>query len=280
MKTQDNNPTIAPTLRWTYVFSCLLLFAAGSMYFIPEFVVSRWPWPLAPFNARFLGTVYLVELIGAVIVVVTNRWAPTRLVLPVSFIFSGGVTLVSFLYLDRFDYQKPATWVWFVAYILGTAVFGFYLWSYRSLPPADPTPVPSPWRAYLLVQGVVLVLYGVGMFLAPAAFSSFWPWKIDDFHAQIYSPIFVALGAGSLVMSRAGARIEFLTLGVTQAVFGSLAILGLVIVDASARRVDWSSPDTWLWVAGFAVLFVAGVAMVWWAYAKNPARAEVPTPTG
>src|SRR5205823_1314100 len=101
MKTQDNNPTIASTLRWAYVLSSLLLVAAATTYFIPEFVVPRWPWPLAPFNARFLGTVYLAELLGSVIVVVTNRWAPTRLVLPVSFVFSGGVTLVSFLYLDR-----------------------------------------------------------------------------------------------------------------------------------------------------------------------------------
>ncbi|MFL5735534.1 MAG: hypothetical protein ACJ78Q_20445, partial [Chloroflexia bacterium] len=70
------------------------------------------------------------------------------------------------------------------------------------------------------------------------------------------------LATGSLVLSRAAAPIEFLNMGVSQLAFGVLAILGLILVDASVHRVNWSSLGTWLWIAGLLVLALAGAAMI------------------
>jgi hypothetical protein len=280
MKTQENNPTIAPLLRWMYVLIIIVVLAGAGLFFVPEVLAPRWPWPLAPFNARFLGSIYLAELIILAITVVVNRWAPARLVLPASFVFAGLVTLVSLLYLDRFDFQKWTAWAWFVLYALPMIGFAYYLWLYRGLPPAVPTPAPPLWRTYLLAQGVAAGLYGAGLLVAPDGFSFFWPWKIDNFHARLYSSVFFVIAAGTLALWRAAAPIEFFTLGISQAALGLFAILGLAIVDASVHRVDWSSPDTWLWLAGFAGLLLAGGAMMWWSFLTSRARVEAPAPTG
>lgn len=92
---------------------------------------------------------------------------------------------------------------------------------------------------------------------------------LRQLHAQVYSAIFVTNAAGALILSRAAAPVEWLTLGLAQAVFGLFAILGVVIVDATARRVDWALPATWLWLGIFAALFVTGLAMTWQAYAQR-----------
>jgi hypothetical protein len=253
-----------------------VLIGGSSLFFIPDLLVPRWSWPLAPFNAHFLGAIYLAELIAAVIMVAANRWAPARLVLRISFVFSGLITILSLLYLDRFDYRRWTTWLWFALYVLSAIAFGYYSWVYRGVPPADPSPVPPPWRAYLLAQAAVYGPYGACLLVAPAAFSSFWPWKIDDFHAQLYSAIFLSIASGMVVLSHSAAPIEFFTMGITQLAFGLFAILGLVIVDASAHRVDWSSPGTWLWIAGLLVLALAGAAMVWWSFLTNRLRQGAP----
>ncbi|MFL5732953.1 MAG: hypothetical protein ACJ78Q_07095 [Chloroflexia bacterium] len=262
MSKSDANFTIAPLLRRIYALAAVVVIAGAGLYFLPGLLVPIWPWPLAPFNTRFLGTIYTVELIALAITVVVNQWAPTRLVLWISSVFVVLVTLVSFFYLDRFDSQKLTTWLWFVLYTGSAAGLVYYLWYYRNRPPADPRPIPPRWRTYLFAEAAVYGLYGLGLLAAPALFGSFWPWKIDSFHAQIYSAIFLALATGSLVLSRAAAPIEFLTMGVSQLAFGVLAILGLILVDASVRRVNWSSPGTWLWVAGLLVLALAGAAMI------------------
>jgi heme/copper-type cytochrome/quinol oxidase subunit 4 len=255
------NPIIAPLLRAVYILIAVVVIAGASLFFVPGLMVPRWPWPLAPFNTSFLGTIYVVELVAVTIAVINNRWSPARLVLPISFTFALVITAVSFFYLGRFDTQKWSTYVWFVLYIVGIAVFGYYLWFYRNQPPAETVPVPPAWRTYFMVEGVVYGLYGIGLVALPDTFSAFWPWKIDDFHARLYSAIFIGLAVGMLTLVRAASSMELITMGLTQGILAVFGILGLIIVDASAHRVDWSAPGTWLWIAGLGVLIVAGLGM-------------------
>jgi hypothetical protein len=56
------------------------------------------------------------------------------------------------------------------------------------------------------------------------------------------------------------------TLGLAQITLGFLAVCGLVIVDVSVRRVDWSAPGTWVWVAVFTLLCLSGLVKLWLAY--------------
>jgi hypothetical protein len=255
------NPIIAPLLRAVYILIAIVVVAGASLFFVPGLVGPRWPWPLTPFNTSFLGAIYIVELVAIVITIVSNRWSPTRLVLPISFTFAIVVTGVSLFYLGRFDAQRWTTYVWFVLYLVPIAVFAYYLWLYRNLPPAETIPVPSAWRTYFKLESTVYGLYGLGLLALPDTFSAFWPWKIDDFHARLYSAIFICLVVGMLTLIRSASSLELVTMGLAKVILAVFSILGLIIVDISARRVDWSAPGTWLWIAGLGILLVSGLGM-------------------
>jgi hypothetical protein len=263
------NPSLSPFVRLFTIVVALVLIIGSSLFFVPDLIGQRWPWTLSPFNTRFLGAFYLAEMVGVVMLAAVNRWAPGRLALPLSLIFTAVASIATVMHFEQFDPQRRATWLWFILYIGSAIISAYFVWRYRRLPPANPRPVPRKWRSYLVAQGSLVGLYGIGLFAAPLTFSAFWPWPLDGFHAQVYSAIFVTNAAGALILSRAAAPVEWLTLGLAQAVFGLFAILGVVIVDATARRVDWALPATWLWLGIFAALFVAGLAMTWQAYAQR-----------
>jgi hypothetical protein len=261
----------ARLLRLTLQAVALALVVGGSLFLVPRLARSLWPWPLAPFTMRFLGAVYLAELVGVILLLIVPRWGAARLLLPMAAAFIALVTAVSFLHLDRFDFQKWGTWAWFILYIAPLIVFAYHLPFYRRLPPAaDTAPTPAPWRYYLRAQGIVLGLYGIGLFLAPATFGAFWPWEIDAFHGQMYGAVFISGAVGSFILARAAAPVEFAAAGIPQFALGLLAIVGLVIVNLSQRSVNWSLPGTWLWVAGFVALALAGLGMARHARATLP----------
>lgn len=263
MSAKNENPPITPLLRgFSFVEVLVLVAAGGGLFFLPDLAVAQWPWVIPPFNARFVGAVYLSSMV-AVGMMLLGRWAPARLILPMLFTFTAMVLGMTLLKLDNFLYDRWATWGWFILYIALPVNAAYHLWLYRDLPPADPAPVPTPWRYFLIGMGIVLGIYGLAQFFAPQAVSAFWPWKIDAFHGQMYSANLVTGAVGAFVLSRAAAPIEYFALGITYSVLGFFSILGLVVVDASVHKVNWAAPGTWLWVAAFTIFLVAGLAMMW-----------------
>src|SRR5919204_262520 len=127
---------------------------------------------------------------------------------------------------------------------------------------ADRMAVPAAWRSYLLGAAAVLGLYGLGLLIAPDTLTDFWPWPVDDFHARLYSAIFLTLAVAGLTVSRVAAPVELLLVGLTQLTLGFFSILGLVLADVSENAVDWSALGTWVWVGGFGIIMVAGAALV------------------
>ncbi len=263
MLNKNNNPRITSTLQIVTWIEVIVLTAAGVvLFFLPELSKSRWVWQIPPFNSRFLGAVYLGALVPITMLGLVKRWTAARLVLPMEFTFSTVLLVVSLLYLDQFNFQRKITWGWFFLYINIPLISGLHLWAYRRLPPAQANTLPWEWRYYLLAQGIVLNLYGIGLLFNPSTFTAFWPWKIHNFDGQLYSAVFFTLGVGALILSHVAAEKEFFILGLTELVLGFLQIFGLAIADLQLRRVNWFVPGTWLWISIFALLFLSGVAMV------------------
>lgn len=247
----------------------ILVLAVGSfgLYFFPAWTVERWPWPLPPFRTRFLGAVYLSEFSAVLILLLSNRWAPARLSLPVAVSFTLIVSVASFIHLNTFDFTRRGVWLWFILYVVSLFISAFLLWHYRRAP-ENASPTSALWRTILIGQAILYGLYGVGLFLAPEMLGAFWPWKIDAFHGHLYSSVFLSGALGSLLLARVAARIEYLTLGLSQFALGFFAILGLFIVDAQVHKVVWSNPGVYLWLAMFGVLVLIGGALILQARTK------------
>ena len=224
---EDGNPQLPGGLR---VFSgavIVVLLVGAGLFFVPDLVKPRWPWLLAPFNARFLGSFYLAELVAMVALLVWNRWSPARMILVMAFVFTLVVSVTSLVNLDHFNFGRKASWLWFTVYAGSAIVSGLFLWNARGTPAVPVAMSGAGWRRYFQAEAVLLGLYGLGLLILPGTFSAFWPWKIDVFHAQTYSAIFITAAAGTLLISAHAPREELVALGAAQLALGLLSILAL-----------------------------------------------------
>lgn len=245
----------------TWLEVAVLVVAGGGLLIAHPTVIAIWPWPLAPFNLRFLGALYTAALVAAFLQARIGRWAPARTVTTMIFVFTLVVTACSFVHWNRFDPVKPQVWVWFVLYVGVCLNAGAHLWWYRRVPAAG-SPPSSRQRAVLIAQAVALSGYGAALLIAPEQAARLWPWKIDTFHAQLYSVTFLTPAAGALSLLRSATRIDWFTLGITQLAWGLLPIAALAVVDVRAHRVDWHAAPTWAWIALFVCTATVGAWML------------------
>jgi len=256
----DTNPRISGLLLGvTWLEVVILLWAGLGLLLYPPIMEPFWPWPLAPFNLRYLGALYTAALIAAFFQAWSGRWSPARVVTPMIFIFTLVVTIYSFVHLDRFNLNRPEAWIWFILYIGVCINAGVHLWLYRNRPLPQPGDCPrGTLRTTLWVMIIALGAYGLALLVAPAAASWFWPWKLDTFHAHLYSVTFLTPALGAWILLRGTTRHEQQALGLTLAAWGSLPIFALIWADATVKRVHWDLADTWLWLALFAAMTGVG----------------------
>ncbi|HEX5780097.1 MAG TPA: DUF4383 domain-containing protein [Xanthobacteraceae bacterium] len=262
MQSRFNNPRVTELLlAVTGIEVLVLLGAGGGLLLVPADMAAIWPWKLTPFNAGFLGAIYLASAAPTISLVLIGRWAPARVVVPMIFLFSAVVLAVSLVYLDRFIPGNPSTWLWFLLYVGIPLNAAWHIRLYRDLPPAGP-PWPAPQRAALLAFQAALALYGLALLAAPGAATAFWPWPIDAFHGRVYSVVFLTPSIGLWLLARAGDRAETAAMAATLLVGGVLAIAALAAVDLRAYRIVWSAPGTLLWLAIFGAIACAGVLLL------------------
>ncbi len=133
--------------------------------------------------------------------------------------------------------------MWFFLYIIIPINAAYHLWLYRNLPPVDSTPIANSAKMILISEGVILGLYGLALIFIPSAAKMIWSWEIDNFHAQLYSVTFITPAIGAYVLTKGATKLEWQTLGLAQIVLGLFPIIGVIIVDMSARAgsmvCDW-----------------------------------------
>jgi hypothetical protein len=241
-----------------------LLAMAGSIFFLPNVVRPYWPWTIAPFNAGFVGAVYLGALTATLFMIFYNRWAPARIVISMIFAFTIIILGVILTHLDQFNFQNPVTWGWIFFYIALPINCAYYLWLYRNTPPENAYPTGDGWRYFLMAFAGLLGIYGLALLITPTTASAFWPWLIDAFHGQTYSSTFVTIAVGSYLIARQAASAEWKTLGITVIVVGAASILGLLLVNGTVpleRKVNWALPGTWVWLVFMTGIIITGIAM-------------------
>src|SRR5450432_746060 len=226
---QTENPQITLLLRLVTFVEVLVLAAAGfGLFFVYATAAPMWAWDIKPFNAGFMGAIYLASFTTVLLLFIVGRWTPARLALPMLFTFTAVVLVVSLFNLDRFHFDRWVTWVWFALYIIVPIDSLYHLWLYRRLAPAQSAATPPAWRVYLIAQGIALGLYSLAMLIAPTTFTGFWPWSFDAFHAQVYSAIGFVAVATALSLARYAAPLDFLTLGLLQTILGVFAVLDVI----------------------------------------------------
>ena len=265
-QTESENLKISTLLRaFTWIEVLVLLMAGGGLFFLPKLAAEQWPWVIAPFNGRFVGAIYLGSYVSALFMAFHGRWSPGRIVLPMIFVFTSIVLVVSLLHLDKFDFQRWQVWVWFLLYAALPINSAYHLWLYRNRKSAEGHVTPKIWRAFLLALTLFLTAHGIALLIIPAISSAFWPWPIDAFHGQMYSVLFITSAVGCYLITRGGSALEWQTLGLTLLTIGVCSIIGLFLVDAVvplAKKVNFGLSGTWVWLAIMSAIGGSGLTMM------------------
>ena len=120
----------------TWVECAVVAGAAGLLYLLPKWGgTDIWAWQTPPFNARYVGAIYLGALVPLVILAVTARWSPGRVVLWMIFTFTASIMVVMLAYADRFEWTRLATWVFWALYLFLPVNSAVFLWRLRDLEP-------------------------------------------------------------------------------------------------------------------------------------------------
>jgi hypothetical protein len=267
---QNDNPLVSRLfIGVTAVETIVLLVAGVGLMLFRTTIGPEWPWELSRFNTILLGSAYAASMVATAMTVYVRRWAPARTVMPMILLFTAVILVVSLIDLDRFDFGYYSAYVWFLLYIVIPVNVAYHIWLYRNIKPFNPNPLAMPWRAILLLPTILLGVYGLGLLLAPASFSDFWPWALDDFHGRMYSVLYLTPALGAIILWRSAAAVELLVLGLTLTVGGFIPIVGVAIVDAEIDKVDWNEVGTWLWNGSFAILFFTGLGLIWRSFSQD-----------
>jgi len=250
-------------------FACVLALAAwvaARGLFDPARLAATIPLDVPPLHSRFLGAMYLSGATFMLLAIRARAWREVRIVVVMAAVWTGMLGLVSLRILGAFDWSRPQTWTWFVAYSAFPLVAAWIAWRQRgvvaggpaaapaagagTVPAAGDAPLSAPLRAYLWVQGALVALLALALLAAPAAMSAGWPWPITAPLAQVYSAPFLAYGLGSLMAARARALGE-----VRIALIATVVFTAAVLAASALHRAlfDAGDPATWLWFGGFGL---------------------------
>ena len=233
-------------LRGTWWVSVVLLLGVGgALLMLPELAGKFWPWSLAPFNTRLLGSVYLSAAIPLIAYVLRPQWAQLRITLPIFAWFTTFFLLVSMGHSDGFLARKSSH-IWFWLYGADAFIGLFYCWRLRRSLWLQGGQSNDFSRLYQ-VQALILGGYGLGLLLLASWLGPLWLWPLNAFHAHLYSGVFLA-GAIAMMRLQSGSTVsERVVFGGTQAFLGVTAALGIWLVDQQVKMLDWSTFWPWIW---------------------------------
>ncbi|MDQ2693362.1 MAG: hypothetical protein M3Y68_15095 [Chloroflexota bacterium] len=262
----DANPAVPSFLRLVVAVECSVVFVAGVLlFFLPGLASELWAWTIPPFNSRFVGAVYLAAYIPLIIFWFVPRWSPGRLTLWMILTFTTLVMLAMLIHRDAFEWDRAATFIFWLLYIFLPINSAIFLLRSRKAAGPGGFREPAALRIPLLIFGFLGGAYGLGLLLAPEALTRFWPWQVDAFHGRMYAAAFVTPAVAAWILSSTrGLPADYLSLGLNLIAGGFLPVLGTLwthIQVSVARQIDFGSAGAWIFLSFFLVTGIFGIIL-------------------
>jgi phosphatidylserine synthase len=259
------NPRLPLFLRAVTLIECGVVLGTGLvLFFLPALGGEVWAWALPPFNARYVGGLYLAAFAPLALAAASGRWAPGRVVLWMILTFTAAVGGVMLFYPGRFAWDRFAAYGFWFLYLFLPLNAAFFLYRLRRWPPALARPTAQRGRLVLTAFAAVLGVFGLGLLIWPEAYGTLWPYGLDAFHGRIYAAIFLTPAVGAWVLRSAAAPSERLALGLSLLVLGLCALLALALTLVPlppAARAYYGGLGGWAFVLTHAALILLGALL-------------------
>lgn len=248
-------------------FIVLTLVATNQLFVLARRTATLFSWTIQPpLSAAFLGASYAAGCVLSVLAFRSRSWAAARTALVTVLVFAVLTLAATLLHLDRFHFAAPglvaraAAWIWLGVYLVvpfALLVVVVRQERGRPAPPRSPDLLPRWLLGLLALQGLVLGLTALGLFVVPSMTAPWWPWMLTPLTARMIAAWLAALALAALLCVRDRDVTRVVIPAVAYVVFGVLQLLALLLYGDA---VAWGSPAGAVYVVALVVAVGTGAA--------------------
>jgi hypothetical protein len=264
-------PLVPGMRRLLYTAAVLVLLAGFQLYVLTGRTGTFFAWTIAnPLAAAFLGAGYWASVSIEALSGRERAWANARIAVPAVFVFTVLTLVATLMNLGQFHLgarfatgTRILTVGWFGIYILVPLLMLIVLAVQARAPGVDPprsAGLPAWIYGVLAVQAIVLLGFGVALFVVPAQTAPLWPWKLTHLVAQATGAWLISLGVAAVhaLLERDARRLRPAAVG-----YVLLALLQAIALARYPHHFAWHSAAGIIYLIFLASMLLTGV--VWLA---------------
>jgi hypothetical protein len=243
------------------------------LYLFPGHTAQVWSWTI-PFTmtSMVLASAYLGGAYFFVRVAWEQQWHRVGTGFLAVTTFASLLAVATLLHWDKFLHHHVAFWLWAGLYFTTPfLVIGAWFVNrrYAAPPAADDVLLRPVERAVIAVVGLVALVQGVVMFVAPSTMIDHWPWPLTPLTCRVVAAVFCLGGAG------AGAWLDPRWTSVRLMLQVEVVMLVLILIGAARARDEMIAGRALTWPLLIGVLLMlAGSAYLWTSYELRPRRGQ------
>jgi hypothetical protein len=257
-----NDRVLLPTRLLGAVIIPFLLGAFAILYCFPQDTARLFAWPIRPtMTPMVLASAYFGGAYFFLRVLWERHWNAIKTGFVAVAMFAALLGVATIVHWDKFSHQNLTFWIWATLYFTTPfLVLGAWFSNQGVASPPSPDELrlsrAAQWTIGLV--GLVALVQGLTMFLAPTLVLPYWPWLLTLLTCRVMGAIFCLGSAGLAVLRDPRWSSVKLLLQVEM-------IMVVLILLAAVRALPEIEADkvlTWLLGAGF-VGVLAGSIYLW-----------------
>ncbi len=226
-------------------------------------IPGAWPWPMPALAYRFLGGAAAAYSVGSFLTLRRRRWPEHELLMATVLFYGFPLVAAILLQPDLVEWSKPSAWGFFAVVTPALIISMIYTWRYRARTKAEAVgPISPALRTYLLILGVLSLLVGLFVFVAPKESGIVWPWAAlgawKPLDSRLIASMLLTIGGAALLARWRNDRGMLLVFLVMLWAYCVVAGIGLIL--HAAVTPAFVVPDA-IYVIIFAVVSLAGLML-------------------
>lgn len=256
-------------------FLTVALLGGGLIGGIANFLLQKslWVWVMPDLAHRFLAAAAFGYVVGSVVALTRTRWAESELLLVTVVLYGVPLIAAILLQADVIDWGRPVAWA-FVAIVSQAMVISLvYLWrNHDRAEREEAHPLSATLRVYLVAVGLLALVVGVIVYVAPKQSGFLWPWAElrawKPLDGRLIASMLVTLGGGALLVAwrddRGAAQVFF-------AMLGAYCLVAAVALALHTSQTPAFAVTNTVYIVIFAAIFFVGVGLLVWERRDAPA---------
>lgn len=269
---EPSDDRVLPYTRGLALFILpFLLEAWVILYLFPGHTAQLWAWPIpTTMTSMVLASAYLGGAYFFFRVLREQQWHRISTGFLAVTAFASLLGIATILHWDKFAHGNVAFSLWAALYFIAPfLVIGAWLGNRRHAAPATGSAVMlRPAERFIIAGvGVLALVQGIVMFVAPNVVIDLWPWPLTPLTCRVIGATFCLGGAGVGVWRDPRWTSLRLMLEVE-------ALMLILMLIAAVRASDELLADralAWPLLVG-VLLAIAGSAYLWARYEQRPQR--------